>query len=403
MKPKRPWPILFAFITILSCLLSGLPPMPALSADARIAPQAGRRAPARPRPEPVPTAEESKSEPSAPQSGAKKEQSGQKKPAEQEKPVVEGPPGEIVQLGAELVSVPVVVFDKKGNLYTALKKENFTVYEDGIKQEITTFSNVEAPITMVVVIEFSKIIQWIRYEVIDPLWLFTTRFMKPGDYIAVVAFDIRPKVLNDFTSSSAEVMESARLLDRNWPAFSESNLFDTLKFVLQGGTVDEADYKGLVGVRGRTSVLLVATGLDTFSKINYDEARKIVANSGVPIYSIGVGELAYLLAEPYLSGPQRLDFLQAQNQLRTFSESTGGRFYSVRFQGALPSVLESISAMMRNEYVIGYTPTNTRRQGKQRKIKVEVDINGDGAPDNKSLEVQYRTYYIEPKDNDKKK
>ncbi|MBI3949795.1 MAG: VWA domain-containing protein [Acidobacteria bacterium] len=380
MMLKRIW-ITSLIVTTFLSLLVPVPVTTQASGAAFLTPQAGRRSEPRPRPKADSTQE------------AEKEAADQ--PGQQKK---EGPP-QVVELGAELVSVPVVVLDKKkGSIYTNLKKENFAVYEDDIKQEIVTFSNVEAPLTMVMLIEYSKIIQWIREEVIYPAGIFVTRFVKPGDYVAIVAYDMRPKVLNDFTSNTGELLNSVNILIRNWPAFSEANLFDALKLVLQGGTVDGEEYKGLAEVQGRTSVLLVATGLDTFSKINYDEARKIVANSGVPIYSIGVGEVAYILAEPYLSGPQRLDFLQAQNTLRTFSESSGGRFYSVRFVGALPSVLESITAMMRNEYVIGYSPTNPRREGKRRKIKVLVDVDGDGNPDNKNLEVQYRTHYIEPKE-----
>ncbi len=350
-----------------------------------LVPQAGRRPERRPRPKAA-------------------EQSGEKKPATQRKkkpPVVEAPSEQAIQLEAKLVTVPVVVFDKKGNLFTKLKKENFAVYEDNVRQEIVTFAGEEAPLTMVMLIEYSRIIQWIRYEVINPAGIFVTRFVKPGDYIAIVAFDIRPKVLVDFTSNPGELLNAVNILIRNLPAFSEANLYDALKFVLEGGTVDGEEYGGLAQVKGRTSVLLIATGIDTFSRINYDQARKIVANAGVPIYIIGVGELAYILAEPYLSGPQRLTFLQAQNALRTFAESSGGRFYSVRFQGALPSVLDSISTMMRHQYVLGYSPSTPRKKGKKHKITVLVDVNGDGKPDNKQLEVQYRRFYIEPKDDAK--
>lgn len=384
-------------ITLLSLatLMSLVVPTPLVteaSESASLTPQAGRRAEPRPRPKADATDE------------AEADQRGQKKKAEktqdeQGRPA-ETPSQDVVQLAAELVSVPVVVFDKKGNLLTNLKKENFTVYEDNIKQDIVTFATAEAPLTMVILIEFSKILfnYDTREKLIYPAGIFATRLMKPGDYVAVVAYDIRPKVLNDFTSNTNEVLNSVNLLIRNFPAFSEANLFDALKFVLTGGTVDEESYKGLDEVEGRTSVLLVSTGLDTFSKINFDEARKIVANAGVPIYAIGVAELTYLMLEPYLSGPARLDFLQAQNQLRTFAESSGGRSYNIRFIGELNSVLDSIVAMMRNEYVIGYAPSNPRREGKRRKIKVLVDVDGDGKPDNKNLEVQHRQQYIEPKE-----
>jgi VWFA-related protein len=390
MTHQRSWTIAFSLVVILSCLLPGWPSTPPTRADET---QAGRRAEPRPRPQPNAT------EPETEQSGRTKDKTDQKKP-DAPKPDVIAPPTEIVTLGAELVSVPVVVFDKKGNLYTKMTKDNFTVFEDGVKQDIVTFSSAEAPVTMVILLEFSKVFYTLYSldEVINPLRLFVERFIKPGDYIAVVAYDIRPKVLNDFTGDSGQLMQSVYLLYRNYPAFSEANLFDALKFILQGGTVDGETYTGLASVRGRTAVLLVASGFDTFSKINYDEARKIVANAGVPIYAIGVGELVYRYVESGLSGPARLDFLQAQNQLRTFSDSTGGRYYNVIFQAAVPSVLDSIMTMMRNQYVVGYSPGNPRRQGKKREIKILVDVDGDGKPDNKNLEVQHREFYIEPKD-----
>jgi hypothetical protein len=108
-------------------------------------------------------------------------------------------------------------------------------------------------------------------------------------------------------------MQAINLLIRNNPAFSESNLFDTMKFVLQGGVgdsvvleenkdnkSDKTDYAGLYEVNARTAVLLISSGIDTFSKINYDQARKIVENSGVPIYVIGTGNLFLKKYDQYL-------------------------------------------------------------------------------------------------------
>jgi len=361
--------------------------------------QAGRRPPRRERPQ-VPPSEKPTGEEQKPAGPTAPSGEGQKPSTRSEKEAQAG--GEPIRLKADLVSVPVVVFDKKtGRVYTGLKKENFTVLEDGVKQEIVTFNGEESPITLVMLLEYSRQIEWFREEVINPAGLFVTRFVKPGDYIAIVAFDIRPAVLTDFTDSPARLREAIYLLIRNYPAFSESNLFDALNFVLRGGELDGVEYTGLQEIEGRTAILLVAIGIDTFSKINYDEARKIVENAGVPIYAIGIGELAYLLLEHRLPPESRLTFLQAQNTLKTFAEVTGGRFYSVRFQGALPSVLESISVMLRTQYTLGYTPTNPRREGKRRRIQVLVDVDGDGKPDNDRLEVQHRRSYIEPKEGKK--
>jgi hypothetical protein len=94
--------------------------------------------------------------------------------------------------------------------------------------------------------------------------------------------------------------------------------------------------------------------------------------------------------------PDRMTLLQAQNTLKTFADSTGGKYFPVTFPGEIPSVLQSISALVRNMYSLGYTPTNTRREGKRRKITVKVNV-GDKI-DPKLLMVQHRQTYVEPKD-----
>lgn len=297
---------------------------------------------------------------------------------------------------AETIRVPVVVIGEDGRLYTDLRRENFTVLEDGVAQEVTSFDAGESPLTLVMLLEYSRVVQYIRGEVIRPAGVFASQVMQPGDYVALVAFDLRPAVLADFTDVRYQLLEAIGVLMRGMPAFSESNLFDALNFVLKGGTLENFEYKGLAEVEGRTGVLLVATGIDTFSRIRLDEALVLAANSGVPVYSIGIGELAYIRAEPYLTGLQRLTFLQAQNTLRSLSRHSGGRFYSVRFPGALGGVLDSVGAMLRFQYTLGYISSNPRREGKRRSIEVLVDVAGDGRPDNDRLEVQHRQYYFEP-------
>jgi Ca-activated chloride channel family protein len=157
-------------------------------------------------------------------------------------------------------------------------------------------------------------------------------------------------------------------------------------------------------------MLLISSGIDTFSKINYDQARKIVENSGVPIYVIGTGNLFLKKYDQYLDPgrglemygiPDRMTLLQAQNTLKTFSDSTGGKYFPVTFPGEIPSVLQTISALVRNQYSLGYTPTNSRQEGKRRKIQVKVNL-GD-AVDPKLVVIQHRQSYIEAGGKNKKK
>ncbi|HEX6729527.1 MAG TPA: hypothetical protein VF074_05930, partial [Pyrinomonadaceae bacterium] len=218
---------------------------------------------------------------------------------------------EKVTISTQVVNIDAVVYHKKsGQIITGLKQGNFAVYADGVQQTITNFSTPEAPITVTMLIEYSK---WSEvfgyfgsggydpgtYEVIRPTAMFLTRFIKPpDDYVSVVAFDIRPTPLTDFTNDPGRISQVISLLLRNTPAFRETNLFDALKFVLVGGRGDsvvleesksaKSDYAGMVSVQGRRrAIILIASGIDTFSKINYGDARKVLQNSGVPVYIIG--------------------------------------------------------------------------------------------------------------------
>ncbi|GAB4233763.1 MAG: hypothetical protein Kow00109_06590 [Acidobacteriota bacterium] len=296
-----------------------------------------------------------------------------------------------VQVAATEVKVPVVVMDKEGKVYGNLPASAFQVFENDQPREILNFTGAESNLTVLLLLEHSRISQYLLTEVLRPAAIFATQVMEPGDYAAIVAFDLRPRVLQDFTRQRQALLNTIDILYKSPPAYSESNLFDAVAFALRGGELDGVEYKGLAEVEGRTGLLVVATGVDTFSKINLDEARRIAANSGVPVYSIGVGELAYIRAEPYLSGLQRLNYLQARNNLQALSRESGGRYYAVRFEAALDDVLQSIGTMLRLQCVLTYRPAPGG--GKRREIRVEVDVDGDGRPDTDRLDLQYRRYF----------
>ena len=334
---------------------------------------------------------------------------------------------EKVAISTQIVNVDAVVYHKKsGQIVTSLKKANFAIFADGTQQEITNFSTPEAPITVAMVVEYSK---WSEifgyygsrgydpgtYEVIRPTAMFLSQFIKPpDDYVSVVAFDIRPTPLTDFTNDPSRLQQVINLLLRNSPAFRETNLFDALKFVLVGGRGDsvvledskseKSDYSGLVSVQGRRrAVILIASGIDTFSKINYGDARKVLQNSGVPVYIIGTANLFkkiygdQLPATDTLTGmPGRMSWLQADNTLQTFAKETGGAYFPVTFEGELPKVLGSINALLRSQYSLAFNPGDVR-DGKQHKLDVKVDIDGDGTYDDKEFVVQARKYYNAPK------
>jgi len=351
------------------------------------------------------------------------------KPEEQTPTDVVNKPQEAekVTISTNIVNVDAVVYQKKGGqIMMGLKKPNFAIFVDGVQKEITNFSTPDAPITAVMVVEYSK---WSEifgyygsqgmdpgtYDVIRPTALFLSRFIKPpDDYVSVVAFDMRPTPLTDFTNDPARINQVINLLLRNSPAFRENNLFDALKFTLIGGRGDsvvledskseKSDYAGLASVQGRRkAVILIASGWDTFSKINYGQARKIVQNAGVPIYAIGTAGMFKARYGDRISAtggidgsPGRMDFLQAENQLKTFATETGGAYYPYTFEGEVPGILQNINAMLRSQYSMAFKPDDIH-DGKAHKIVVKVDVDGDGVYDEKAYVVQARQVYNAPK------
>ncbi len=356
----------------------------------------------------------------------KKQEELRKQKEEEKNAVVED---EVVKIKTNIVNVDAVVYNKKtGQIITGLKKENFAVFENGVKQDITNFATPEAPITVTLVVEYSKWSEIFglygsggfeagKLEVVRPVAYFLSKFIKaPDDYASVIAFDMRPTPITDFTNDPNRLRQTVDILLRNSPAFRESNLFDALKFALVGGKGDSvvlenskessAIYGGMVDVQAkRRAIILVASGIDTFSRTNYDEIRKIVQNSGIPIYIISTGNLFYKKYESQLpptdgidGSPGRLTFLQAQNAMNTFAKESGGKHYPMTFEGELPGYLESINAMLRNQYSIAYDAGEKREPGKKYKLEVKVDVNGDGVYDDKDYIVQHRPFYTTPKE-----
>ncbi len=354
----------------------------------------------------------------------------EKKRAEEEKNAIVDPTVE--KIDTSVVNIETVVYNKKtGQIVTGLKKENFAIFENGIKQNITGFATPEAPITVTLIVEYSGLSETLgraaggifepgTFEAIRPAAQFLTSFIKPpNDYASVIAFDLHPTTITDFTNDPARINQTINLLLRNQPGFNESNLFDALKFALLGGKGDSvvlensksptAIYGGMAGVKSkRRAIILVASGIDSFSKINYGDMRRIIQEAGVPIYIISTGNLFYKKYEDRLGEtdglmgfPGRMSFLQAQNTMNTFASESGGKHYAMTFEGEVPDYLRSINALLRNEYALSYDLTEKHAPGTRYKLQVKVDVKGDGEFDDKNYVVQHKPFYVTPGVKDK--
>lgn len=285
------------------------------------------------------------------------------------------------------VSVDVSVLDNKGRFIPNIPRGNFRVLEDGVPQPVSTFAMGEAPMTVCMVIEFSNLFQsywsygWM--ETLQASYGFLET-LKPEDHVAVVAYDLRPEILSDFSTDKRAAHEAMQRL--RIAAYSESNLYDAL--------VDTAER--MQEIEGRKAIVLIASGIDTFSKLTFDKTRRALQTAGVPIYALGIMQYIREIADARggMDAIARLDFLQADNQMRTFAKETGGQSFFPRFQGELPGIFHAVSQALRNQYSLAYQPTNQAKDGKFRKIKVELVNPATNEPlkivDEKGKAIKYQ-------------
>jgi VWFA-related protein len=296
-------------------------------------------------------------------------------------PKVEGMPDYSIKVNVPLVNVDVLVTTKDGQFVPGLGKDNFRLFEDGSPQQITNFSVSKAPITAVLLVEFAATNYTFMVQALQASYAFANTLTK-DDWVAVSYYDMQPHILVDFTQDKKAIYGA--LNQMRIPGFAETNMFDALY-----DTLDRLDR-----VEGKKYVILVTTGIDTFSKLTLDKIlKKVKDTKDVTIFPISVGFIVREYCETHPGGCRNahgmgipvstMDYLQGDNELKTFAAMTGGRAYFPRFQGELPELFGDISHDIRNQYSLSYHPTNNKLDGTYRKLKVQVV-----APDGGQLKVK---------------
>lgn len=258
------------------------------------------------------------------------------------------------------VTVDVAVLDNKDHFIPKIPRGVFRISEDNVPQKVTGYSVGEAPMTIAMVIEFSAKFEGLYgagwFDVLNASYGFV-QMSRPDDYIAVIAYDMRSDILSDFSTNRQDTYEALQRL--RIPGFSEANMFDAV--------VDTA--QRMQDIEGRKAILLLSSGIDTFSKLTYDKTRRAIQDAGVPIYAIGMLQALRLIMG---QRGDSMEFLQADNQMRTFAKESGGMAFFPRFYAELPDIYRTVMEAMRSQYVLSYTPSNQAKDGKFRKIKVEL-------------------------------
>lgn len=294
---------------------------------------------------------------------------------------VEDIPDYSLKVNVPLVNVDVLVTTKDGQFVPGLKMENFRVAEDGVPQKVTKFNVSEAPITAVLLVEFANTSWPMLVDALNASYAFAHSLRK-DDWVAVAYYDMQPHILTDFTQDKNAVFGALNQL--RIPGFAETNEFDAIY-----DTLDRLDR-----IEGKKYVILVSTGIDTFSKLTLDKiTKKIKDTKDVTIFPISIGWYIREMCEVQHCtgmihgmaswGTKNIDYLQADNEMRTFASMTGGRAYFPRFQAEFGEIFQDIGNDIRHEYTLAYSPTNTKLDGTYRKLKVEVI-----APDGKALKVR---------------
>jgi len=257
-----------------------------------------------------------------------------------------------IKVDVDMVLVNVTITDPFNRLVTGLEQENFRVFEDNVEQEVIHFSSEDVPISIGVIFDVSGSMA----DKVDRSRMAAVQFFKtanPQDEFFLVNFNDRAQLVSPFTASIEELQD--RMLYT--PAHGRTAMLDAI-------------YLGLSQMKGarntKRALLIISDGGDNHSRYNESDIRNFLKEADVEVYAIGIFEPSGSRPTPEEEGGPML--------LNELSEMSGGRTFAVEASNLneLPDIATKISMELRNQYVLGYRPSNKARDGKWRKIKVRL-------------------------------
>ena len=260
-----------------------------------------------------------------------------------------GTPGAVIRRDVKLVLVPVTITDTRDRLVNGLGKDNFQLFDEKKRQEITQFSDEDTAVSVGVLLDLSGSmadkIESAREALVD-----FCRVTNPQDELFLITFSDRVEMVNDFTTQVEEIQ--SRL-----PALAPKGHTALL----------DAVYLGLTHMRqaryGRRALFIISDGGDNHSRYTEGEVKSLAKEADVAIYTIGIFD-RYLPTAEEVAGPSLLSSL---------SEVTGGFSSFVENPNVLPAVAERISTELRRQYLLAYHPQNTA-DGKWHRIRIKLKL-----------------------------
>jgi Ca-activated chloride channel homolog len=270
-----------------------------------------------------------------------------------------------LNVDVDLVEVHVNVTDEQDRPVGNLTKENFRLFEDRAAQEISVFKHEDIPVSLGLVIDNSRSIEP-RKQRLDAAALSFVRRGNPEDETFIVHFDDEARVSRDFTASIADLETT---LARAMP-FGQTAIYDALIVAL--------DHMEERAKHTKKAILLITDGVDNVSRHTLAEAIDATKRSQVAVYTVGL--LSF-------SGGQK-----AEDSLVQIAEASGGRAFFPENVEQAHSVMERVARDLREQYTLGYFPSNPSGDGAWRSVRVEVTPPA-GFPRRSKLNANYRYGY----------
>ncbi len=289
--------------------------------------------------------------------------------------------GDTIRIDSDLVSLTATITDSRGRFISNLKQSDFRVYEDGVKQELSYFNTGDrVPVSLGILFDTSGSM----IDKIEGVRDAVSHFVKsvaPGDEIFLVRFSTDAEIVQDFTDDRRRIL---RTVDDLEPRGSTA-LYDAVLLGLQ---------RVAQGKHRKRALLLVTDGKDTSSSVKLDTILALARRSEVIIYAMGIGHgergsFGHDIFE------NQVDDEIDMRVLNGFADATGGRAFYLEHaheggRDLVDEAAEEVASELKQQYTLGYRPTNRRKDGAFREIKVEL-------PD-KSLRVRTKRGYYAPRE-----
>jgi len=262
------------------------------------------------------------------------------------------------------VLVPVTVTDPLGRPVTGLPQSAFQIFEDDVQQRVSYFANEPAPVSVGILFDASASME----KKIDKSRAAVTRLFNssmPGDEYFLIEFNDSPNLLASFTPNVVELQEKLTFIQpKGWTA-----LIDAIYLAVARMKDARNAHKALV---------ILSDGADNNSRFSEPEVKAMLRESDVSVYAVAI------LGEGVSKRSMRL--------LSAVADESGGQMFPVTKMGQLPDAIADISDAIREQYVLGYRPTNSGRDGRFRRVRVKIAPPPDLPP----LHISWRTGYYAP-------